>query len=193
MEEQNLKASVFKKEVSLGQDSKYWGVGYPKPKKKQGVVPITEEEWNAMIPKAQWDSIVALRGPDLKNSDTLKYFTSSVIRHRMSGIMRVGGMVNRDFPFVIYPQGAKDTSMFSASHFIGHIREAAHWLNIPVIMVSQKTWDLIVKGIGTLQVCCAILADLGESPQATIVKEWLEKQGMSDEGIKKIQKEVLDA
>lgn len=131
-----------------------WGIKVPselKPKKKKpiqvSIPPITQSEWEAMEGKAKWDSIVGLRGPDLRYSDTLKFFTTSVIRHRMSGVMRVGGMVNSKLPFVVLPKDPpKDLGQFSTTHFVGHIREAASWLKIPAVHVSSKVWTKMLDG-----------------------------------------------
>lgn len=70
------------------------------------VKPITQKEWDALSPKQKWDSIVGLRGPDVSPSDVIKWFTTSVIRARLSGVMRVGGQVNQDLNLVIIPSGS---------------------------------------------------------------------------------------
>lgn len=140
--------------------SGFKGISPKKPKVPttyQRLTPITPEDWAKLSPKAQWDSIVALRGPDLRNSDTLKWFTSSVIRWKLSGIMRVGGMVNDRLPFVVLP-GFYDNPLsapkgdFSGSHFAGHVQEAAMWLQVPVVGINPETWALILKGGSTAKV-----------------------------------------
>lgn len=109
------------------------------------IEPITLEKWDSMDPKARWDSIVALRGPDLRNSDALKFMTSSVIRWRLSKVMRVGGLVNPHLPFVI-TSGGFDKSNFSLTHFIGHIYEAANWLRIPSVNIPGPIMEKIMSG-----------------------------------------------
>lgn len=109
---------------------------------------LSESEWAAFSGKARWDSIVALRGPDLVNSDTLKYFTTSVIRYRLSGVMRVGGMVNRQLPFVVLPEGLSKCpkSGFDVTHFYHHIEQAAEWLTIPIVRCSEAIWAKMFTG-----------------------------------------------
>jgi hypothetical protein len=113
-----------------------------KKKPKGGLPPLVQDDWDKLPPKAKWDSIVALRGPDLKNSETLKWFTTSVIRHRLSGVMRVGGLVNSSLPFMVVPSYSPSNkgSEFSLEHFLGHVTEAASWLSIPMVMIEPQTW-----------------------------------------------------
>lgn len=122
--------------------------------------PISKEEWDAMSPKAKWDSIVALRGPDYTKGQALKYFTTSVIRHRLSGVMRVGGVVNSEYPFVVLPSdGGTDLEKFCLTHFIGHVQEAAIWLKIPALYTSQTHWEEILKAKGSAhQIAAEIIA-----------------------------------
>jgi hypothetical protein len=123
-----------------------------KPKKKWNLLNITEtltpDQWSSLSEKAKWDSIVALRGPDLINSEGLKWFTSSVIRHRLSKVMRVGGLVNQHLGFVVLPDGGystAETKPFDIGHFLNHVQEAACWLGIPVVYVAQETFGLLLK------------------------------------------------
>jgi len=117
----------------------------PKPKPASLLAPLTEAEWASMEGKARWDSIVALRGPDMKGSDVLKWFTSSVIRGRLREVMRVGGLVNTSLPFVVLPTGGFHfDGRFDSAHFIGHIYEAANWLHIPVVYVTAAPYQAIV-------------------------------------------------
>lgn len=115
--------------------------------------PITQEEWDRLSEKAQWDCKVALRGPDLKGSEPMKWFTTSIIRHVMSGVMRVGGTVNADLNFLVLPDGdrsvvPKDSSIFQfdLSHFLQHIREAALWLGLPSYSIPPSQWAKIHTG-----------------------------------------------
>lgn len=68
--------------------------------------PIDASYWAGLTEKQKWDSIVGLRGPDLGPSSTIKWFTTSVIRARLSGVMRVGGQVNPDLNAVVVPYGS---------------------------------------------------------------------------------------
>jgi hypothetical protein len=136
-----------------------------------GVAPITEDFWNSLGGKERWDSIAALRGPDLRNSDTLKWFTTSVIRRRMSGVMRVGGLVNQELPFVVLPKESLRDSDFSATHFVGHVYEAARWLQIPMVMAGRGIWDAMLSGRSRHKV----LAMLWKESEDPVVKEATEK------------------
>lgn len=77
----------------------------PPPSHEGKLKPFTSEEWARLTPKQQWDTIVALRGPDLRGSDSAKWYSTSVIRGKMRGILRVGGMVNTDLNLMILPSG----------------------------------------------------------------------------------------
>lgn len=106
---------------------------------------MTKEEFEGLSGKAQWDVKVALRGPDVKRSNTAKWFTTSVIRHKVSNIMRVGGTVNDHLNLIIIPDnpGAIRTGEllgWDASHFINHIIEAAQILSIRCIPIPTKVW-----------------------------------------------------
>jgi hypothetical protein len=132
--------------------------------------PLTQEKWDKMEGKARWDSIVALRGPDLVGSDTLKWFTSSVIRWRLSHIMRVGGLVNNTLGFVLLPSGGwagKNVAPFDISHFLGHIHEAADWLEVPIVWCSQATFELTLQqskwGSSQEAVLCALREELSKT------------------------------
>lgn len=70
---------------------------------RDNLKPLTQTEWEAFTPKQKWDVIVALRGPDVAGSETIKWFTTSVIRGRMRQVMRVGGQVNTDLNLIILP------------------------------------------------------------------------------------------
>lgn len=70
------------------------------------MVPLTATQWESFTPKQKWDVIVALRGPDTHNSETMKWFTTAVIRGKMRKVMRVGGMVNPDLNLIIIPSGS---------------------------------------------------------------------------------------
>jgi hypothetical protein len=110
------------------------------------LIPLTKDQWDALPPKAQWDCIVALRGPDLRYSECLKFLTSSVIRYKLSGIMRVGGLINDRLPFVVVVSSFSEKSDFNFVHFIGHIMEAANWLSIPQVSVPSEVMKKIMSG-----------------------------------------------
>jgi hypothetical protein len=153
----------------------------PTYKPLSGVEPLSQAAWDQMEGKARWDSIVALRGPDLRNSDTLKWFTTSVIRYKLHQIMRVGGMVNDRLPFVVLPKmHGKDSGTFSISHFVGHIQEAAAWLNIPRVHVSSEIWAKMLDGHTSRQHVTAMIGLESEDPS---VKSWAESMIGSSYGM----------
>lgn len=117
-----------------------------RPQSPLSLAPLTSEEWDHMGGKARWDAIVALRGPDLVNSGVLKWFTTSVIRHRLSAVMRVGGMVNTQLPCVVLAHGGfglPSKASFDLEHFRNHIHEAADWLKIPIVWTPEDIWAMM--------------------------------------------------
>jgi len=143
----DIETPTLSKKASLWAESAAKAKAALQTMKKNVIVPLTEAEWTAMNGKARWDSIVGLRGPDLVGSGILKWFTSSVIRHKMSGIMRVGGLVNQTLPFVVLPSGydnSRKRANFDASHFIGHVSEAAEWLGIPRAYIGWEDYNKLL-------------------------------------------------
>ena len=106
-------------------------------------IPITRDEWKALEGKGQWDVKAALRGPDLVNSEMIKWFGTSVIRGKLRNITRVGGMVNDDLGIIIVAAGGsgKDHHAgFDHHHYFAHLRDAASWLGIPVMLVTKGVY-----------------------------------------------------
>lgn len=167
----------------------YHESGYsPKKKPATGLAPITKEEWDQLNGKQKWDSIVALRGPDLRDSSTAKFYTSSVVRYRLSGVMRVGGMVNDRLGFVVLPEGSltlgKD-QLIDLSHFLQHVEEAAHWLGIPVCHVSPAFWKATFLGSKNyLNAAIALYPKAPKAFQASIAA-FLDIQGIDLEKLPK--------
>lgn len=110
--------------------------------------PINKTTWEALSPKEKWDVMSALRGPDLHPSWMVKYFSTSVIRHAMSKVIRVGGLVNDAIGVVFIPTGASCSlipSNFDAGHFFTHVTEAARILKIPTYSIPCAFyWDLFI-------------------------------------------------
>lgn len=102
----------------------------------------TKEEWAQFDGKKQWDIQVALRGPDCTKPESIKWFSTAVLRGVMQKAMRVGGTVNEDLRLIILPQAGPHGALkcWAWSHFSEHVRIAAHWLEIPVILVPWHTW-----------------------------------------------------
>lgn len=118
---------------------------------------ILQKTWEELSGKGKWDVQVALRGPDAENSDTMKWFTTSVIRGACSKVMRVGGLVNDSLGFVLLPSGDGPritTHGFNYHHFFTHVREAAGWLDIPVITIPATVWWKIMTTCREISVAC---------------------------------------
>ena len=120
-------------------------------------MPLTQAVWDAFSEKAQWDIKVALRGPDSCYGETLKWFTTSVLRGFCSEVFRVGGTVNPDLKLVVLPAGSMSEEQSLAyqqagalgwnfSHFTEHIRTAADWLELPVLRIEAVVWHEVMKG-----------------------------------------------
>lgn len=111
---------------------------------------MTKDQWSSLNGKQQWDCIVALRGPDLYGSETIKYFTTGVIRNAMAPIMRVGGQLS-NLDFVCLPSGrvfkpAKEGGVaIDLNHFVQHVWEAAQNLDIPIVAVPSDLWEKLVN------------------------------------------------
>lgn len=106
---------------------------------------LTEEQWDNFNEKAQWDVKVALRGPDSYYGETLKWYTTSVIRGYCSKVFRVGGTVNKDLRLIILPNdhghsNSYDKTSWNAGHFIEHVELAAYWLKLPTLWVRPDQW-----------------------------------------------------
>lgn len=74
---------------------------------------MTLAKWEGLSPKVKWDILTAaLRGPDQRNH-TIKWFTTSVLRHHLEDVLisiigkSAGGMVNKYLPFVVLPSMAR--------------------------------------------------------------------------------------
>jgi hypothetical protein len=149
--------------------SAFYATGIVKPKKASSstlkLERLSQEKWDAMDPKAKWDSIVALRGPDLTRPDLLKWFTTSVIRYRLGGVMRTGGLINDRLPFVVLTANPKDIGQFCLTHFMGHVYEAAAYLGIPTVYVSDKMWKVILEGRLDRMVATAMVGQDTQDPQ----------------------------
>ena len=111
---------------------------------------MTREQWDSLCEKGQWDVKVALRGPDSYFGETLKWFTTAVIRGQMKDIFRVGGSVNPDLKLVILPKSDYHTEVieenlgrnaWNSGHFIEHVRQAADWMGIPTLKIPRELWN----------------------------------------------------
>jgi hypothetical protein len=164
--------------------------------------PLTQEEWDGLSGKAKWDSQVALRGPDLVGSQDVKIFTTSIIRYRLSQVMRVGGLVNDWLPFTIVPQSSSSLMtrarfQFDWSHFLGHVIEACHWLSIPMISIATEDWKKVLlsdeKGsISYLGKVCQMVQYIPEGDyRETIIQVCQRQFGITAEAITKYGEQKL--
>lgn len=111
------------------------------------LIPFEPDKWDSLTEKQRWDCLVALRGPDLSTySEAVKWFSTSVIRGKLANCFRVGGLVNRDFNLIITPGDKVGWKHFNASHFFGHVCEAADILGIP--RISIPGYAAIIEEIG---------------------------------------------
>ena len=131
---------------------------------------ISKEQWNQLSDKAKWDIKVALRGPDSYYGETLKWFTTSVIRAKVRDAFRVGGTVNKYLNLVILPWG-NDAAVYEEfskagqlawnyQHFVEHVSVAASWLGIPILQVEDAVWHAAMrerysKAAGTVIIAAA--------------------------------------
>lgn len=112
---------------------------------------MTKQEWKSLTKKQQWDVLVALRGPDITNSEVIKSFTTGVIRKAMSHLIRVGGQLS-DLGFVVLPSPGSHVfyGMLTGpirvdlDHFALHTYEAADILGVPILVVPNKVWEDMV-------------------------------------------------
>lgn len=106
--------------------------------------PLTKKEWKTFTGKAQWDSMMGLRGPDYltKAGYKIKFSSASVLRWRMRKIIRVGGLVNEIYDRVIIPSNYQYFKIGSwhGEHYYGHIHDAAGYLSVPIIWVDGEKW-----------------------------------------------------
>ena len=151
---------------------------------------ITQECWDGLSPKGKWDIFVALRGPDCRGSDRIKWFTTSVIRGAMKDIIRVGGLINYYQPFVILPQGPMteaplDVSpsclQWDYSHFFQHVEEASYQLGLGRVMIPAKDWIKIItlRGVSMGKLGNQIASIIEESyPKEAKILENIAKSGV---------------
>ena len=108
---------------------------------------MDQARWNELKGKGQWDIMVAMRGPDAHSSDAMKWYTTSVLRGQMSGIYRVGGLVNTDLNLVVLPAGYDGDSdgSWNWEHFTSHVATAAQWISVPILYITSNVWHKAMK------------------------------------------------
>ena len=115
---------------------------------------LSKTDWEGLNDKARWDIQVALRGPDSHYGETIKWYTTSVIRGYCRKVFRVGGLVNDDLKLVVLPEdarrpttgrGTKDRDSWNAAHFIEHVQAAANWIGIPIIYLPVELWFSLMQ------------------------------------------------
>lgn len=132
---------------------------------------MTANDWSRLSNKARWDIMVSLRGPDAHYGDTLKWFTTAVIRGRVSGAIYVGGVVNPDLNLLILPKYPfREPSVhiingqyWNVAHFIEHLSEASTWLNIPNLTLPVEFWHKVMKRTSRQKAAVEILSKMRQS------------------------------
>ena|SRR3990167_386833 len=146
---------------------------------------MNREQWDSLNEKGQWDIKVALRGPDSYFGETLKWFTTAVIRGQMKDVFRVGGTVNSDLKLIVLPKsGHYDEPIsevsygkfaWNATHFIEHVRQAADWIGIPVLKIPKELWNVTMCYPNQRQTCLEILTAM--KPPKKTTEEALQPAG----------------
>lgn len=149
---------------------------------------MTKEAWKLLSKKSQWDILVGLRGPDIRNSEVVKNFTTGVIRRAMSTVIRVGGQLS-DLNFVVIPTGPVfKGEMVDLDHFALHTREAAENLGVPVVWVEGPIWENLVyfpSRTGSMKALYKYLKATGDVNNYSLaIKNLEEVYGFSDESLK---------
>lgn len=99
---------------------------------------ITKVQWEGFSGKQKWDIMSAMRGPDLVGGEMLKWHSTSVLRAYMANVIRVGGLVNYNWPFVVLPELSRPREGFDAFHFFSHIEEACAHMGVEVLWVPME-------------------------------------------------------
>ena len=129
---------------------------------------LTKEAWSRMSGKEQWDIQVALRGPDSFYGETVKWYTTAVIRGKVQEVMRVGGTVNNYLNLVILPgHGSivdKKKRDWNCGHFVEHVQLAAHHLKIPCLTIPNELWHETMRMTSAHHAGVKIYAVVAEHP-----------------------------
>lgn len=149
------------------------------------IAPLSPSTWKVLSGKQQWDCVVALRGPDVAQSATLKWLTTSIIRHKLSDVMRVGGLINPDLRMIILPDGGRFYPAYKGrvpiylrsdlNHFFQHVREAACILGIPYITLPGAVYARCLEApfLNTLVVELAKEVGIEEKTELIRHQDWI--------------------
>lgn len=115
------------------------------------IAPFPATSWVSLTGKQKWDVMSSMRGPDRRDTagSILKWLTTSVLRMRMCECFRVGGMLNTCLSVVVLPDrftSLNPESMFDASHFLSHIRDAAHVVGVPILSIDSDLYRSVLEG-----------------------------------------------
>jgi len=106
---------------------------------------MTRQKWLNLTEKQRWDVMVALRGPDIHKSTTLKWYTTAVIRAQVFPIIRCEGgsaTVNDRDSFVVVPNYVgSNEGTFDLDHFIGHIHKACEPLDLKMVKIPWEAYQ----------------------------------------------------
>lgn len=130
---------------------------------------LTKDFWNNLTDKARWDIMVAMRGPDSNYGETLKWYTTSVLRGRVRKIYRVGGTVNSDLKLVVLPESfhysPSSKRGWNCTHFLEHIRDAATWMNLPILYINTEVWHRVMSTMSVVNAGVTILKETKPDPK----------------------------
>lgn len=128
---------------------------------------LTTEKWASFSGKSKWDVLVSLRGPDIHNPGTIKYFTTAVIRGAVRRVIQIGdggAMKNTKLKLVVLPDeqgreiyGNLGPAGWNAMHFVEHISEAANRLTIPILWVPEQLWYQTMSTMGRKETAATIV------------------------------------
>jgi hypothetical protein len=115
---------------------------------------MTKDLWETLSGKERWDLMVAMRGPDVDNSQIslrIKTLTTAVLRGVMQDVYRVGGTIGKPKSIVV-PEDVHKSLFPGALHFFGHIYDAAHILTSYDLLKTETVpsgiyKDYIVSGL----------------------------------------------
>ena len=133
---------------------------------------MIKAEWDVLSAKAQWDIKVALRGPDSYYGETLKWYTTSVVRGQIRHVFRVGGTINKSLAAIITPKRGcfpeADPTTWNHHHFIEHVRLAAVHLRIPDMRISSDLWHKAMQSPCTWMAARMIMEEYEEEDPSSI-------------------------
>ena len=148
---------------------------------------LTKEKWDSFSGKSRWDIMTALRGPDVHNPGTIKWYTSAVIRGAVRRVIQIGdggAMKNTKLKLVILPDeqgmeiyGNLGPTGWNAMHFVEHINEAATRLTIPILWIPEQLWYQCFTTMGRKESAAKITAEYNgtQTKELTLLAKHLDQ------------------